>query len=158
MADTVLIETTQKVAGETHYFGEPLALGIIAALIVIGIICIAKMWHRRHSPNSSDSAVPDLHNPQKQKGEDPSSIIISSSWSSGEEHVYYPPPPPLQNGQKLKPLSINRVETKQQQQLQNVLPKLQETHFPNSSKANDSSTFKCHNSNNTFKSKIISNS
>uniref|UniRef100_A0AC34FXN6 Uncharacterized protein n=1 Tax=Panagrolaimus sp. ES5 TaxID=591445 RepID=A0AC34FXN6_9BILA len=138
--------TTEKVAGETNYFGEPLALGLIAGLIVIGIICIAKIWHRRRrSRNSINSTVPSAEiRQQQQKREEQPPIIISQSWSSEEEEIIHYPP--IQSSSyKSKPAS-STTSTKtathpiykaqypssssiQAKPLSTVLPKLQETHF-----------------------------
>jgi hypothetical protein len=79
-----VVSTTPQVAGETNYL-EPLAFGLLAALIVIGIIYIGRIWCRRRRLTDAVSDLPQ---------HEPAAVIISSSWSSGEDNVFYPPSVP----------------------------------------------------------------
>lgn len=49
---------TVPVAGEDHYFGEPLALAIVAAVIIFLILAIARTWTRHRRPVARACSAP----------------------------------------------------------------------------------------------------
>ena len=103
-----MISTTEMVAGEDHYFDEPLLWGLLAAFIVLVFLLLGRRWLRQNSTSTL---------PESTEINDPAEVIVSPSTMS--ESIYMPP---LRQPLQKPPTASTKV-------LQSTMPSMTETHF-----------------------------